>query len=89
MPRLSPILKFLKSATSLFRIEGMRTEFRGMFPICPNAVGLVKQAVLITKAEPVRSAPLAPLTGSQMIFGRAFTVAPVKSVIIVQTVADV
>src|SRR6185436_13018565 len=37
----------------------------------------------------VRSLPLAPLLGSHVIRGLAFTVPPVKSVIMVQTVADV
>src|SRR5258705_12976915 len=80
---------FLKNARSLLKVEGMRTEFRGELPICPSAVGFVRQPVLITNAEPVESDPLVPFDGSQITLGRALTCPPVKSVIIVQTVADV
>src|SRR3982750_3728629 len=89
MFRLSPNLKFLKNAMSLLKSDGIRTELRGIFPICPNPVALVKQAVLITNAEPVTSAPLASFTGSQIVFERALPVPPVKSVIMVHTVAEV
>ena len=55
----------------------------------PTAVGTVKQSRLITYAVPVVSDPVAPTFGSHVTTGRAFTVPPVKSVIIVQTVAVV
>src|SRR4029078_1715076 len=88
-PRVSPNLKFLNMAMSLLKMEGILTLFRGMVPIWPRPVGLVKHPTLITYADPVESKPDAPLAGSQVVFGRAFTVPPVKSVSIVQTVADV
>ena len=60
-----------------------------MLPIWPSPVGLVKQLRLTTYSRPVASAPLVPFVGSQTITARAFTCPPVKSVIIVQTVAEV
>src|SRR4051812_23500601 len=80
---------FLKIATSLLKIAGMRTGFRGMLPIWPKPVALVKQLRLITYASPVLSAPVAPFVGSQVITARALPGPPVKSVIIVHTVAEV
>src|SRR5882724_2407528 len=80
---------FLKNARSLLKIEGKRRLFLGVLPICPKVVGKVKQAVLIRYGDPLLSDPLAPFIGSQVMMGRAFTWPPVKSVIIVQTVADV
>src|SRR4051812_23638208 len=79
---------FLKRAMSLLKIDGMRTPFLGELPVCPKAAR-PKQATLITNLEPVGSAPVAPFMGSHRIFGRAFIWPPVKSVIIVQTVAEV
>src|SRR5882724_10385082 len=88
-PRLSPIRKFLKKAKSLLKVAGILTEFLGELPICPRAVGGAKHPTLITYLVPVESAPLVPFVGSQIMFGRALTVPPVKSVIIVQRVAEV
>jgi hypothetical protein len=81
--------KFLKSARSLLKIDGNRRLFLGVFPISPKAVGKLKHAVLIKYGDPELSVPLAPFIGSQVMIGRAFTWPPVKSVIIVQIVADV
>ena len=67
----------------------MRTAFRGILPMSPKRVGLVKQPTLITYFIPAESFPLTPFIGSQVTFGIALTEPPVKSVIIVQTVADV
>src|SRR5258706_15851879 len=80
---------FLKNARSLLKVDGIRTEFLGKFPICPRAVGKVKQPTLITYFEPVLSTPVAPFVGSHVKNALALTVPPVKSVIIVHTVADV
>src|SRR6185295_19350377 len=87
--RFSPSLMFLKIARSLLNIEGMRTPFLGLLPIWPSAVGLAKQLVLTTNERPVGSAPVMPFIGSQRMFGRALIWPPVKSVIIVHTVAEV
>src|SRR6266496_4793236 len=80
---------FLKNARSLLKIDGIRTLFLGILPMTPSAVGGAKQLVLITYFRPVGSAPVAPFIGSQVMLGRALTWPPVKSVIIVQTVAEV
>ena len=80
---------FLKNARSLLKTDGIRTEFLGKFPICPKAVGKVKQPTLITYFDPVLSTPLAPFIGSQVRNALALTVPPVKSVIMVHCVTDV
>src|ERR1044071_795945 len=89
IPLSSPTRMFLKKAKSVLKIEGIRTALRGRFPICPSAVGAAKHAVLMTKGVPVGSAPPPPFIGSRRTVGRAWTAPPVKSVIIVQTVAEV
>src|SRR5258705_3991000 len=87
-PRLSPIRNFLKNAKSLLKIAGIRTEFLGEFPTSPRPLGAAKHPTLITYLVPVESSPLPPFVGSHIIFGRPLTLPPVKSVIIVQSVAD-
>src|SRR2546430_16715083 len=67
----------------------MRTAFRGILPMSPKRVGLVKQPTLITYFIPAESFPLTPFIGSQSIFGIALPEPPVNSVIIVQTLVDV
>src|SRR6185369_773505 len=82
--RFSPNLKFLKNARSLLKIDGIRTAFRDMFPICPVANGLAKQLTLKALGVPVESTPKSPCIGSQVMNGRALMPPPVKSVIGVQ-----
>src|SRR5437660_4476526 len=74
---------FLKSATSLLKIEGWRIKFLDRLPISPAAPGLPKQSGLITYANPVASFEPVFLFGSQRSTGRAFMSPPVKSVMVV------
>src|SRR5689334_6779062 len=82
--------KFLKNARSLLKIFGRRPKFRGIFPISPYLVGLVKHEAFKKSGVPVGSKPPAPsLALLQLTNGSALTEPPVKSVIGVHEVVVV
>src|SRR5215217_5473150 len=84
MLRLSPKRKFLKSDTSVLKIEGWRMKFLGRLPISPAVPGLAKQVGSIRYGDPEPSNVPGFLLGSQTSTGRALNSPPLKSVMEVE-----
>src|SRR5262249_24792254 len=84
----SPTRMFLNIARLKLMSPGRRSKFLDALPISPLSAGRERHEALMKTGVP-SAAFDAPLFGSQITNGRAFTCPPVKSVMSVHSVAPV